>query len=94
MNLDDFAFGIRPANIALFRNGHQHGVAAGGIPRMVGGHENIAAAIDGRRHAAGPHKSVAGPHAAKNASHPIAGECFPRESARFCFRSLWRVPGI
>ena len=45
-NFDDFAFGILPANIALPGNGDQHGVAGGGVARVIGGDENIAAAID------------------------------------------------
>ena len=66
--------GLPAADIALARNRDQHRVADGGIARVIGGDEDIAAAIGRRCYAAGAHEAEAGAHAAEDAGDALARE--------------------
>src|SRR5262249_26106589 len=80
-NFNDFAFAVSAANVSLARDGHEHGIARGGVARLIGGNENVTTAIGGRRASIGPHETISSAHAAEDTGDTLAGEFFARDAA-------------
>src|SRR4029078_903507 len=80
-DFDDLAFAVSAANVALSRNGNEHGVARGWRVGVVSGDENIAGAIGRWSSAVGANEPIAGAHAAEDARDTLAGEFFARDAA-------------